>query len=69
MTTYKAIKGSGFEEILEKYINYQKIIVRLFSNSNDIKLTLKDVFNAVPSHNPRAPKWRIMLAYVASILP
>ena len=67
MTIYKAVKGSGFENILEKYINYQKIVVKLFSN--DMKLTLRDVFNAVPLHNPKAPKWKILLAYFASILP
>ena len=70
VTTYKALKNTGFEEFLEKYIYFQKIIVKLLSkNKGEMKVTLKEAFKAVPLHNPKAPRWRILSAYLASFLP
>jgi len=70
VTTYNALKNSGYEEFLERYIYFQKIIVKLLSKRRDeMKVTLKEAFNAVPLHNPKAPRWRILSAYLASFLP
>ena len=63
ITTYKAINGSGFEYIIEKYINYQKIVMKLY-NLNDIKTTLKDVLNAVNLLKPDTPKEMILITYL-----
>jgi len=70
ITIYKSLEKSNFKELLEKYINYQKIIVKLWSkNRNKIKITLKDVFNAMPLYDPKFPKWKIILAYLVSFMP
>lgn len=69
VTLNEALKNSGFEELLEKHINYHKIIVKLWSKNSDVKVGLKDVFNAMPLHNPRTSKWRIFLLYLAASSP
>mgnify|MGYP001772584778 CR=1 FL=1 len=70
VTTYKALKNSGFEELVMKHINYMKINIKLWSkNSNEIKLTLKDVLNAAPLGNSKYSTGLKILAYLASFLP
>ena len=67
---YKALENSNFKEFFEKYVNFQKIIAKLWSkNQNEIKLSLKDVFNAMPLYDPKFPRWKIILAYLASFMP
>ena len=69
-TTYKVLKNSGFDEILERFVNFWKINAKLWSkNPSEIKVALKDVFNSMPLDNPRYPRRLILLAYLASFLP
>jgi len=67
---YEALKNSGFEELVAKEISIIKIFAKLWSkNPNEIKLTLKDVFNAKPLDDPKFPRWMVLLHYLASFLP
>jgi len=69
-TLHKALKNSSFSELLEKSIKYEKVALRLWSNNtNEVRVTLKDVLDAVPIYDPKFPKLMILLAYWASFMP
>jgi len=68
VTLYNALKSAGFEKILEKIINYQKIIVKLWSKE-PVKLNLKEALNSLSLDNPKASKFEILSLYLASSLP
>jgi len=69
ITLSEALKKSEFEELLEKHINYHRIVVKLWSKNLDIKVSLKDAFNAIPLQNPRIPRWKVFLLYLAASSP
>lgn len=69
ITLNEALKNSGYEELFEKHLNYHKIVVKLWSKKSDVNVNLKDVFKAMPLNNPRIPRWRVFLLYMASSLP
>jgi len=65
-----AIKNSGFEELMEKRINYKKIAIKFWSkNPREVKLTWKEIFNAAPLHKPRMSRWKVLAYYLASYAP
>ena len=68
MTQYGALKSSDFEKTLEKIVNYQKIIVKLWSKDSDIKLNLKEALNSLSIDDPKTSKLKILTLYLASSL-
>jgi len=67
-TLYKALKSSGFEKTVEKIVNYQKIIVKLWSK-DPVKLNLKEALNFLSLDDPEDSKLKILSLYLASSLP
>jgi len=65
MTLYKAL---GFEKGVEKIVNYQKIVTKLYSNE-PVKICLKEVFNSLSIDDPKASRVKIFLLYLASFWP
>jgi len=70
LTLCKALKNSSFSELLEKWIKYEKVSLKLWSkNTNEIRVTLKDVLDAALIYNSKFPKLMILLVYLASFMP
>ena len=65
LTLYKAL---GSEKGVEKIINYQKIVTKLWSK-DPVKVSLKEALNSLPLDDPKASKLKILSLYLASFLP
>jgi len=63
LTLYKVL---GSE--VEKIVNYQKIVTKLWSK-DQVKVSLKEVFNSLSIDDPKASKLKILSLYLASFLP
>jgi len=70
MVTYRAIRGTGFENLFERYMNYKKIMMKIWSNKpSEIKINWKEILNARPLDNLGLSRWRVLSYYLISYFP